>query len=334
MKNTISAATILAVLTLALACCVVPQARGVDFGDLRRYETADPDVDLKAAIKKDDLRFKAINGYGVHVPGVQDEGSIKKYGTDIINGTSDVIDSYEHGRLMTIAQHYSEHYNMALLNHINLLDSREMAIGLNGYAALTSKMRIEKEMTGDINMLPYSFHASLVSLTRQCVRRAWWFDPIINGKPQYDWLQFLEVYREVEDVACGHKWIQAWIDAGRNRAVEAHIFGVRPYTEWDFDSYVRGAWSDAQLRGDPYYELLLRSNDKAVATIYVSKDRSVAIITSLGTKKEANDRSVMNAHWLDGKEFMYYPKARTKELIVVDQSGTWFKKMIDNTTKP
>jgi len=320
-----------AILTLAvlLVAGCASQVHPNDFGDLPKYEKADPYSDLEAAIKREDLRFKSLNGLTAYVPDVEDEGKIKNYGVDLIQGSSDFITSYEHGRLIRIAQYYAEAYNAALLHYINSKDSKRMSMELAGYAAVASQMTVEREMTGDINLMPYSFHATLVARTKKCASLAWWFDPISNGKPQYDWLQFLTIYREVDEATCQHKWIQEWIHAGSNRAAEAQIFGVRPHTESDFDWYVSGAWSDAHLNGEPYFELLLRENDKAVGTIFISKDLSIAIITSLATKP-LNGEGAPGPHWLDGKEFHYHPKAETKEFIVVNQSGEWTKRAIAN----
>lgn len=87
---------------------------------LRRYETADPNADLQVAIKKGDLRFLAIRGYTVIVPGVEDYKSkyASKYSYRILEGTSDVVNGPEDLRLQSVAQRYAEKYNRLLLKHI------------------------------------------------------------------------------------------------------------------------------------------------------------------------------------------------------------------------
>jgi hypothetical protein len=88
--------------------------------ELKRYETADPNADLQAAIKKGDLRFLAIKGYTLTVPGVEDYKSkyANKYSYRILEGTSDVVNGPEDLRFQSIAQRYAEKYNRLLLKHI------------------------------------------------------------------------------------------------------------------------------------------------------------------------------------------------------------------------
>src|SRR5437868_13542851 len=60
---------------------------------LKRYETADAVADFQSALKAGDLRFLAIRGYTLIVPGV-DDYKIKyahRYSYRIIEGTSDTV---------------------------------------------------------------------------------------------------------------------------------------------------------------------------------------------------------------------------------------------------
>lgn len=304
-------------------------AQANDLGDLQKYEKANPENDLKAAIARNDLRFKALMGYGLTVPGVADYNEkYSKFGVDVIKGTSDVIHSYEHGRLITIARYYAEHYNLALLQHISHVESVQLSNGLKGYAALTTKMKITQETTGLINQLPESFHAELISLTTHCVNLAWWFDPIINGKPSYNWDQFIEIYEAVNEAACQHKWIQEWVKAGPNRNAEAQIFGVRPYTETNIDFFVKTAWESAGLSSEPYYELNLRKGSEWFGTLYISKNKEMALITSLNKTDRTSKQGAGDTgkHWLDDiPQFSYHPKAEMIKYIVVDRNGKYHK---------
>jgi len=310
--------TILALSLLLLAACV----QAGDFGDLPKYEKANPDNDLKAAIARNDLRFKALRGYAEYVPGVNDYyQKYSKYGLDVIKGTSDVIQSYEHGRLTAIAEYYANHYNIELFHHIQHLESMKLSKKLLGYDAILGKMKIEQETTGQINSLPESFHAQLVSLKPRCVNLAWWFDPIANGQPTYNWNQFLAVFEEVNGAVCQHKWIQNWVQAGTNRNAEAQIFGLRPYTETDINFFVKTAWTSAGLGSEPYYEINLREGSEWAGTIYIGKDKQMALITTIKPSKEGPGK-----HWLDGiPQFSYHPNAKNKEYIVVEQNGKWRK---------
>lgn len=323
MKNFIR---LLAVSLVLFATCV----QASELGDLPKYEKANPDFDLKAAIARNDLRFKGLMGYGVYVPGVDDYNKkYTKYGVDVIKGTSDIIQSYEQGRLTAIAQYYAEHYNLSLLQHITHIESVQLSKELKGYDVLITKMKITQETSGLINQLPESFHATLVSLTPRCVNLAWWFDPVINGKPNYNWDQFLGIYEEVNEAVCQHKWIQAWIKAGSDRNAEAQVFGIRPYTETNIDFFVKTAWESAGLSSEPYYEINLREGSDWFGTLYISKNKETALITSINKTGKAAKRgtSSIDKHWLYGiPEFSYHPRAEKIEYIVVDRNGTWRKK--------
>ena len=92
--------------------------------DLLRIEHAEPSIDLKEALQQHDFRFIAIMGYAVYVPGVDDYyENYERYGYKIIEGTSDVIEDSEHGRLIGIAIHYAEIYNKLLIKHIQSIKS-------------------------------------------------------------------------------------------------------------------------------------------------------------------------------------------------------------------
>ncbi len=84
---------------------------------LRSLNLQNPDQDVNTNSAKLDLRFICICGYACYTPGVEktDLALTKKYGTRCFDGTSDVVEGDEHGKLIETARIYAEKYNTALL---------------------------------------------------------------------------------------------------------------------------------------------------------------------------------------------------------------------------
>ena len=99
---------------------MVAQMQNADTSEeLRRMKDADPTADVAKAVKRGDLRFLAVRGFVVEVPGVPKtpEGGrlLGTYGTREIEGTGDdkmIVD------LQTAAMRYAEKYNRLLFEHL------------------------------------------------------------------------------------------------------------------------------------------------------------------------------------------------------------------------
>jgi outer membrane lipoprotein LolB len=76
-----------------------------------------PEDDLQKNIDRKDFRFVCICGYACYAPGIgKDNVKLsERYGLKCIEGTNDVLESEEHGKLMQVAKNYAETYNMLLL---------------------------------------------------------------------------------------------------------------------------------------------------------------------------------------------------------------------------
>ena len=106
---------------MALSSNAIAQEQKNDLVEkLRWIESANPDLDARQAIKRKDFRLRAIYGYSLIVPGVEqtnyDEYQ-KKYGFNPIEGTSDSLVNAEHARLNQLAYRYAEKYNEVILNY-------------------------------------------------------------------------------------------------------------------------------------------------------------------------------------------------------------------------
>src|SRR5882672_4253446 len=73
--------------------------------ELRRLKDADPTGDANQAIRRNDLRFLAVRGFTITVPGIDDyqERFSAKYKYRIIEGTTDAITNDEDLKLQNRA---------------------------------------------------------------------------------------------------------------------------------------------------------------------------------------------------------------------------------------
>jgi hypothetical protein len=79
-----------------------------------------PKLDLTKKLDVDDFRFIGLYGFSTYFPGVEnnDLEFIDRYGSRILEGTSDSIESEDHGKLITIAEDYAKTYNITHLIHL------------------------------------------------------------------------------------------------------------------------------------------------------------------------------------------------------------------------
>jgi len=110
-----------AIVVYALVPPLVSIGNSDTVAKLKWVETSDPLVDAKRSIKANDFRLLAVLGYTWVLPGVKDERKFKlrkKYGIKIIEGTSDVLESEEHARLIKLARNYAYQYNREILGFL------------------------------------------------------------------------------------------------------------------------------------------------------------------------------------------------------------------------
>jgi outer membrane lipoprotein LolB len=76
-----------------------------------------PENDLQKNTDAGDFRFVCICDYACYAPGVE-KGDMQlwmKYGHKCIEGTNDVIEGKEHGKLTRTARNYARRYNELLI---------------------------------------------------------------------------------------------------------------------------------------------------------------------------------------------------------------------------
>ena len=194
-----------------------------------------------------------------------------------------------------------------------------MCYSLEGFDNIKKFFKVTDATIGQINGLPYSLHVSLapIDTNERLVNAAWWFNPVDEKKKKalYNWNDFIRVYTEVNDVVSRHQWLAEWRDASPGRTIEAQIFGIRPYTETDLETYITPAWKHAGLKGEPYYEVLLRDGNR-FGTVFFGREDSRALVTAFDP--------VNGTHWLDKIKIFYHPTELVPEYVVVRQTGQWF----------
>ncbi len=88
--------------------------------DLLYPKLAYPEADARTAIKKDDLRFIAVDRYGKDTPGVNGYPRLKnRYGTKFVRQPFRIIPTASQDFSFRIrARAYAEIYNRVLLRHL------------------------------------------------------------------------------------------------------------------------------------------------------------------------------------------------------------------------
>jgi hypothetical protein len=81
---------------------------------------ADPVQDCAAAWERGDHRFIGVYGFAPYTPGVPKTAAdlVKANGLRYLGGTSDAIESKEHGQAVEKATDYARRYNAALLEKL------------------------------------------------------------------------------------------------------------------------------------------------------------------------------------------------------------------------
>ena len=91
--------------------------------EAKTLDLANPETDLRTQIAAKSYKFIGVSGYvGCYPHGLTatDIDLVKKHGIRCIAGTSDVVESKEHGALMEEVTRYTTTYNAALARHLRL----------------------------------------------------------------------------------------------------------------------------------------------------------------------------------------------------------------------
>jgi hypothetical protein len=82
---------------------------------LRTLKNRNPTQDAQEAIKSSNLKFLAVGGYALSVPGVDTKNClVDRELTELIKGTGDVWENTEHMELQKIAEEYAFKFNQIM----------------------------------------------------------------------------------------------------------------------------------------------------------------------------------------------------------------------------
>jgi hypothetical protein len=204
-------------------------------------------------------------------------------------------------------------------------ESREawqLCQNLGGYESLRKSFEIERAMVGSINQFPESLHVDLRTTNRGLINAVWWWDPLRNGEPLYDWTSLEALYQRASKVIATHTWLAEWRNTSPGRLVELHAFGEGVgATEFDLQHFVLPVWQQAGFPGEPTFAVLARRDDDSWAQLYFSDQDPRALVTSV------SEPDAKAGHWLDGLEVYFHPRCKPDEdserYVVVGPAGNW-----------
>ncbi len=204
----------------------------------------------------------------------------------------------------------------------------KMCLRLEGVDNVKKLFSIENSNLGWFSLLPYSLLMKLAQSgdSERLVNAARWYNPIDeqNNEAQYNWNDFIKIYTEVNAVVSQHQWLSDWRATSRNRSIEAEIFGIRPHSEYDLDTFVTPAWKHAGLKGKPYYEVTLRRGAKWCGTVFFGREDSRALVVTFYPGD--------GEHWLDkiDSKVFYHFTQKVPEYLVIEPTGKWFRNSREN----
>jgi len=113
---------IIAAILLLLSIPVFASDSSSKIDKLRWLEEANPIQDARQASNQGDHRLRAVYGYTLVIPGVNEKEHAEyrnKYGVNPIEGTSDSLINDEHARLNKLAYDYAMQYNKIIIDIVN-----------------------------------------------------------------------------------------------------------------------------------------------------------------------------------------------------------------------
>lgn len=203
-------------------------------------------------------------------------------------------------------------------NEIDACLSKAEYAALAGYREAVGRFRIEKVQTGSINSQPDSLFAQMSARIPSAIDGAWWWSPLVDGKPASTWTEFLRVYDAASSAVVSHPWLLQWKASAPDRTIDAHVVGGLGYSETNVDLFVLPPWKDAGLAGTPEFQILLRRKGEWCGTVWLSSLDPAALILSADPYGKA--------HWFDELDVGFHPMKPRYGLV--DGAGNYTSRHI------
>lgn len=182
---------------------------------------------------------------------------------------------------------------------------------LDGYLEAMDWCRVDRAMSGHINMQPESLFLEISTRYPSLLDAARWWNPLKEGKPTFNWKDFTAAYDAALRQVGTHTWLEDWKNAGPDRTLELQAVGRSGFAERMRDSFVVPPWKDSRFSGEPEYEILLRRKGQWCGTVWLSAAEPGALIETA--------HAGPGDHWFDKLEFSFHPKQPTYGRV--DASG-------------
>lgn len=194
------------------------------------------------------------------------------------------------------------------------------AFRLAGYAAVDAAFTVERADFGSFNLLPHALVLSLQARKDRPLDSAWWWNFTKDGKPQFDWNQFLSLHASAEELVAKNAWLAEWKAAGSERRVELELAGLQSNTAIDLDEFVLPAWRDAGFMKQPALQLILREGPIPCAEVFLDQGGGgiVPIVFD----------GCGSSHWLTAIPFSFHPKSMAPTYLRIDADAHWERRVM------
>lgn len=212
--------------------------------------------------------------------------------------------------------------------------SARLYTGLDGWSLASQLFTVREVMTGNVNLQPESMFFELDSKAPLAIDRARWHDLLVAGRPSKSWDDFLALHERAEACVETQHWLLDWKSSSPKRHIELQAAGTSGISETMVDFLVLPAWKDAGFAGHPEFELLLREDQRAVGTIYLSSEATGTLIVSAHPDRVRDPQTETDMpppaapakdapphHWFDDLAFFFHPRGEPPTYGRVDADG-------------
>ena len=188
--------------------------------------------------------------------------------------------------------------------------ARKVCTQLPAYGRLRKTFEIDETRLGSVNRAEGALFVRLRPTNPAGLNSAWWWNPLVDGKPKYTWEDFLSCFKQAQEAVEGHRWLMDWLGTGPGRKLEPHAFGCAPgANDFELSHFVSPLWFDAGLRGKPNYEILARRSNSEWVQIFLALGEPRALIA------RTLNPDVTATHWLDRLNVSFRPRCQGKVAI-------------------